>query len=139
MRKSDSHLMVATKIMIIEDDQDILMLYKDYLKRKGHNIIVSSTTADEALRDYQLYKPDLVIMDYRLPGQKNGLQAANDIISQYSTAKILIITASEGVGEEIVQMNLSQHKQFTVLIKPIRLSHLDRIISKILNDQQARV
>lgn len=131
--------MAATKIMIIEDDQDILMLYKDYLKRKGHNITVSSTAADEALRDYQLYKPDLVIMDYRLPGQKNGLQAASDIISQYSTAKILIITAFEGVREEIVRMNLSRYEEITVLIKPIRLSHLDRIISKFLDDEQVRV
>jgi len=139
MRKPDNQVVVATKIMIIEDDQDILMLYKDHLKRKGHNITVSSTTADEALSDYQHYKPDLVIMDYRLPGQKNGLQAANDIISQYSIAKILIITAFEGVREEIVQMNLSRHKQITVLIKPIRSSHLDRIISKFLNDQQAQV
>jgi DNA-binding NtrC family response regulator len=138
MRKPDSQVVVTTNIMIIEDDQDILMLYKDYLRRKGHNITVSSTTADEALRDYQQYKPDLVIMDYRLPGQKNGLQAASDIISQYSTAKILIITAFERVREEMVQMNLSRYKQVTVLIKPIRLSHLDRIISKFLEDGQVR-
>jgi DNA-binding response OmpR family regulator len=135
----DSQAVVATKIMVIEDDQDILMLYKDYLKKKGHSIIVSSTTADEALRDYQQYKPDLVIMDFKLPGQKNGLQAANDIISQYSTAKILIITAFEGVREEITQMNLSRHKQIIVLVKPIRLSHLDRVISKLLNDWQVRI
>jgi DNA-binding NtrC family response regulator len=130
----DSQAVIARKIMVIEDDQDILMLYKDYLKRKGHSITVSSTTADEALRDYQQYKPDLVIMDYKLPGQKNGLQSANDIISRYSTAKILIITAFEVVREEIAQMKLSRHKQIIVLVKPIRLSHLDRIISKFLND-----
>jgi DNA-binding response OmpR family regulator len=125
--------------MVIEDDQDILILYKDYLKKKGHSIIVSSTTADDALCDYQQYEPDLVIMDFKLPGQKNGLQAANEIISQYSTAKILIITAFEGVREEITQMNLSRHKQIIVLVKPIRLSHLDRIISKLLNDWQVRI
>jgi DNA-binding NtrC family response regulator len=73
-------------------------------------------------------------MDYKLPGQKNGLQSANDIISRYSTAKILIITAFEVVREEIAQMKLSRHKQIIVLVKPIRLSHLDRIISKFLND-----
>ena len=36
----------TTKIMIIEDDEDILLLYKDYLKKKGHIITVSSTTAN---------------------------------------------------------------------------------------------
>ena len=59
------------KVMIVEDEQDILLLYKDYLKSKGHFVIVSSTTADEVLADYEKYAPDIVIIDYKLPGKKN--------------------------------------------------------------------
>jgi DNA-binding response OmpR family regulator len=58
------------KVMIVEDEQDILLLYKDYLKSKGHFVIVSSTTADEVLVDYEKYAPDIVIIDYKLPGKK---------------------------------------------------------------------
>jgi DNA-binding response OmpR family regulator len=117
--------------MILEDEEDILLLYKDYLKKKGHNITVSSTTANEALTDYESYKPDLVIIDYKLPGHKNGLHAANEIISKHSTAKILILTAFEHVKEEMVQMNFFQGKEIPLLIKPIRLSDLAEIISKL--------
>jgi DNA-binding NtrC family response regulator len=123
------------KVMIIEDDEDILLLYKDYLKKKGHTIIVSSTTADEALRDYDNYKPDLVIVDFKLRGQKNGLEAASEIVAKHSRAKILIITAFDHVREEMDKTCLSR-KDVTLLIKPIKLSHLGEIVSRLSDDQQ---
>ena len=125
----------TTKVMIIEDDEDILLLYKDYLKKKGHTIAVSSTTANEAVRDYDNYKPDLVIADFKLPGQKNGLQAASEILSKHSGAKILIITAFEHVREEMVETGIPT-KNVIILIKPVRLSRLGRIISGLSNDKQ---
>ena len=123
------------RVMIIEDDEDILLLYKDYLKKKGHTIIVSSTTADEALRDYDDYKPDLVIVDFKLRGQKNGLQTASEILAKHSRAKILIITAFDHVREEMDETGLSR-KDVTVLIKPIKLSHLGEIVLRLSDDQQ---
>ncbi|MDQ3972074.1 MAG: response regulator [Thermoproteota archaeon] len=125
----------TTKIMIIEDDEDILLLYKDYLKKKGHIITVSSTTANEAVRDYDSYKPDLVIADFKLPGRKNGLQAASEILSKHSRAKILIITAFEHVREEMVKKGFPR-KNVIILIKPVRLSRLGQIISRLSNDKQ---
>jgi DNA-binding response OmpR family regulator len=125
----------TTKIMIIEDDEDILLLYKDYLRKKGHTITVSSTTANEAVRDYDNYKPDLVIADFKLPGRKNGLQAASEILSKHSRAKILIITAFERVKEEMVEKGFPR-ENVIILIKPVRLSRLGRIISGLSNDKQ---
>ena len=60
-------------IMIIEDEQDILLVYKDYLGRKGYRIEASAPTANEVLRDYELYQHDLVIIDYRLHGSMYGI------------------------------------------------------------------
>lgn len=114
----------TVRVMIIEDDEDILLLYKDYLKKKGHTIIVSSTTADEALRDYDDYKPDLVIVDFKLRGQKNGLQAASEIVAAF-----------DHVREEMDETGLSR-KDVTVLIKPIKLSHVGEIVSRLSDDQQ---
>ena len=38
------------KVMIIEDEIDILLLYKDYLNSKGFSVQATSTTANEALK-----------------------------------------------------------------------------------------
>ena len=58
--------------MILEDDQDILHLHKDFLSTKGLSVIVTSTTANEAMEDYEKYRPDFVIIDYTLLEKKMG-------------------------------------------------------------------
>ena len=51
-------------IMIIEDEQDILLLYKDYLLSRGHKVLATSTTANEIMSDYDRIRPDIAIIDY---------------------------------------------------------------------------
>ena len=119
------------KVMIVEDENDILVLYKDYLKTKGHSIIASSTTADDALMDFEKYRPDLVIIDYKLPGLKNGLQAARDIFAKFHSAKILIITAYENIKEQLNNDEFFRNKKVGIIIKPIRLARLADMILDI--------
>jgi DNA-binding NarL/FixJ family response regulator len=119
------------KVMIVEDEHDILVLYKDYLKTKGHSIIASSTTADDALMDFEKYKPDLVIIDYKLPGLKNGLQAAREIFAKFPSARILIITAYENIKEQLNNDEFFRNKKVGIIIKPIRLARLADMILDI--------
>lgn len=118
-------------IMIIEDEEDILLVYKDYLERKGYRIEVSAPTANEVLRDYELYMPDLVIVDYRLRGSLNGLEAAENILRKYDTAKILLITAHENVRKEIQENKFFTDKNVFFLAKPVQLAYLARFIASL--------
>lgn len=116
-------------IMIVEDEEDILLVYKDFLVKRGYTIEVSAPTANEILRDYDVYKPDLVLLDYRLPGAMNGLQAAESIIKRDPSAKILIVTAYENVKKELAENSFFDDKRIHAVIKPVQLSHLARIIA----------
>jgi len=120
-------------IMIIEDEQDILLLYKDYLLSRGHNVVATSTTANEILSDYDRIKPDVAIIDYKLPNDKNGLDAALQILNKYPSAAILIVTAYETVTKEITKMPFLDNKRVEVLIKPLRLAQLENSIMTIAN------
>lgn len=120
-------------IMIIEDEQDILLLYKDYLLSRGHNVVATSTTANEILSDYDRIKPDVAIIDYKLPNDKNGLDAALQILNKYPSAAILIVTAYETVTKEITKMPLLDNKRVEVLIKPLRLAQLENSLIDIAN------
>ena len=60
------------KVMILEDDQDIFHLHKDFLSTKGLSVIVTPTTANEAMDDYEKYRPDFVTIHYNLPGKEMG-------------------------------------------------------------------
>lgn len=120
-------------IMIIEDEQDILLLYKDYLMSRGHNVVATSTTANEIMSDYDRIRPDVAIIDYKLPADKNGIDAAIQIIEKYPSAAILIVTAYETVTKEIAKISLFKNKRVEVLIKPLRLAHLESSIANIVN------
>ncbi|HKU49042.1 MAG TPA: response regulator [Nitrososphaera sp.] len=116
-------------IMIIEDEDDILQVYKDFLERKGYAVEVSAPTANEAVKDYETYKPDLIMIDYRLPGAMNGLQAAERILRVDPFARILMVTASENIGRELASNAFLSDKMISVVRKPVRLANLAKTIS----------
>lgn len=120
-------------IMIIEDEQDILLLYKDYLMSKGHKVLATSTTANEIMSDYDRIKPDVAIIDYKLPTEKNGIDAATQILDKYPSAAIMIVTAYDTVKKEVANNSFFDNKRVGILIKPIRLSQLENSIINIAN------
>lgn len=120
-------------IMIIEDEQDILLLYKDYLISKGHKVLATSTTANEIMSDYDRIKPDVAIIDYKLPTEKNGIDAATQILEKYPSAAIMIVTAYDTVKKEVANNSFFDNKRIGILIKPIRLSQLENSIINIAN------
>ena len=120
-------------ILIIEDEQDILLLYKDYLSSKGHKIVATSTTANEIISEYDRILPDVAIIDYKLPNNTNGIDAAIQILDKYPSSSILIVTAYETVRKDIAKSPLFDNKRVEVLIKPLRLAQLENSIINIVN------
>jgi DNA-binding response OmpR family regulator len=120
------------KIMIIEDELDILLLYKDYLNNKGFSVLATSTTANEALKDYENFYPNLIILDYNLPGKTNGLEASRQILKKYPTVPIIIVTAFDTVKTELSQDQFFTDKNIILLLKPIKLNILESNVRKLL-------
>ena len=50
-------------IMILDDEEDILTLYSDYLSRKGHRIIRTYINSETILDDIDVERPDAYIID----------------------------------------------------------------------------
>ena len=121
------------KVMIIEDEIDILLLYKDYLNNKGFSVQATSTTANEALNDYENFFPNMIILDYNLPGKLSGLEAARQILKKYPSAPIIIVTAYETVRNELSNDDFFTNKNIILLLKPIKLQVLEYTIKTLLN------
>lgn len=120
------------KVMIIEDEIDILLLYKDYLNNKGFSVQATSTTANEALKDYETFFPHMLILDYNLPGKLSGLEAAKQILKKYPNAPIIIVTAYESVRSELSNDEFFADKSIILLLKPIKLQVLEYTIKSLL-------
>ena len=130
--RDDTKRIDKKKVMIIEDEIDILLLYKDYLNNKGFSVQATSTTANEALKDYENFYPNMIILDYNLPGKLSGLEAAKQILSRYPSVPIIIVTAYETVKTEMANDRFFADKKVVLLLKPIKLHILEYTIKTLL-------
>ena len=121
------------KIMIIEDEEDILILYNDYLSSKGHQVINRYLNADSIMSDIEKDTPDIYLIDYRLLGNKNGIDAAIEILNKFPSSPIVFITAFELLDREISKHPIFYDKNIDVLLKPVKLNEIENSILNLLN------
>jgi DNA-binding response OmpR family regulator len=121
------------KVMIVEDEEDLLHLYKEFLINKGYIVLVTNTTATHIIDDYVEFKPDIIIVDYRLPDEKNGIDAAKEILLSYPSVPILLTTAFDSIKNTFNNEEVFKDKKITLVIKPVKLIILDKLIKQLID------
>jgi CheY-like chemotaxis protein len=103
-------------ILIIEDNLLNLELATDLLEASGF-VVHSAQTAEEGLRVARELLPDLVLMDFSLPGM-DGLSAARNLKADPATRHLAVVglTANAMKGDEEAALNAGCDGY---LIKPI--------------------
>ena len=119
--------------MILDDEEDILNLYSDYLTSMGHRVIRTYVNADTILEDINIEPPDVYIIDYRLLGNMNGIEVAIEILSKFPSTCIIFITAFELVKKEISKRDIFKDKNMDVLIKPVKLNAIQNTIINLIS------
>jgi DNA-binding NtrC family response regulator len=79
------------KILIIEDDDNQRLLYREELEELGYRVI-EAANAEEGLRLVEEEKPDLVILDIWMPDM-NGLETLTRIYDMNPNLPVIINTA----------------------------------------------
>jgi len=123
-------------VLIIEDEQDLLTLFRDYLSAQGHEVVSCYLNANNILRDFEKNKPDICLIDYALPGDKNGIDAAIEIVSKYPSMPILFITGHESKREDLLKHPMLQDKNVEILVKPVKLLQLEFAVLDIVNKKR---
>ena len=123
-------------IMILDDEEDILKLYNDYLSSKGHRILRTYVKADNILEDIDIECPDVYIIDYRLPGNMNGIEVAIEILKKFPSACIMFITAFELLEQEISKHDIFYDKNIDVLVKPVKLVQIQNSLINLLSKKE---
>ncbi|HJR83808.1 MAG TPA: response regulator [Nitrososphaeraceae archaeon] len=119
------------KISVIDDEPDILTLYKDFLIGKGHEVF-SYLNADNILKEFRKSLPDIALMDYKMVGHKSGIDAAIEILTDFPLFPILFISAYGQLHEDILNYPIFKHKTISILIKPVFLQDLENSILSLV-------
>ena len=90
-----------TKILLIEDNKQLVKLYKGKLEDEGYEVYVA-TTGDGGLNLVRKEKPNLIILDIMLPGGKNGFDVLERLKADNELKKIPIFVLTNIESEEKV-------------------------------------
>jgi len=83
--------MVTTRVVIAEDEAIIRLDLAETLQEEGYEVVAETGRGDEAVRLVREHKPDIAILDIKMPGL-DGLSAAREIAGE-RLAAVLILTA----------------------------------------------
>jgi len=101
-------------ILIVEDDQRLAELTRDYLLSNGLNVAIEMDGAQAAARILQ-EQPDLVVLDLMLPGE-DGLSICRKVRGQYE-GPILMLTARTDDMDQVLGLEMGADDY---VCKPVR-------------------
>jgi len=117
---------VGTKIILVDDEPEILTLVRDYLSREGFTVL-TAVNGSEGLELIEREKPDLVLLDWMLPGM-SGLEMCKHL-RETSTVPIIMLTAK---SEEIDRVLGLEFGADDYIVKPFSLREMAARIKTVL-------
>ena len=125
--------MPAKRILIVEDNALNLELATEVLGAHGF-IVLQARTAEEGLRLARSDRPDLILLDVRLPGM-DGLRAVRSLKQDVRTSAIptVAMTAQAMTGDE-AEARLAGFDAYVT--KPIDTRTLPRLVTRLLGTRQ---
>jgi two-component system, response regulator PdtaR len=118
---------MAPTILIVEDERMIAEYFKVIVEHLGYPVCGIAGTADEAVRLAREKDPDIVFMDVRLEGKKDGVDAAKEICA-HKSVPMVFITASR---EPATVNRINTDHPAAILIKPVLQDHLREVLTRL--------
>ena len=122
---------MAVRILVVEDESIIQLDIQHQLQRLGHSVVGCAASGEEAVVQAAELKPDLVLMDVRLAGPMDGIEAATQIRAAREVP-ILFLTAHHAALGQQQQAALHPHVK-----KPFRSVELEAAIDQLLTNLDA--
>ncbi len=114
----------SLRILLVEDEVVLAMLMKEQLKSIGYTVAQSVPTGEKAIIAAKENPPDLILMDIRLAGDIDGIDAAIAIKSE-SDIPVIFIT---GFDDKSIRERAEKTNPLAFLIKPAKMTELKETI-----------
>ncbi len=118
-------------VLLVEDEALVALDIRRTLQRFGYTVCATAATADEAVRIAAAMRPDVVLMDIRLQGQRDGISAAAEIRRRFGLP-IVYITA---YADSQTRARAAATGPSGFVAKPFSAEILKRAVDRALADR----
>jgi len=124
------------KILIVEDEEDILQLVRLYLEKEGYRTCLART-GPEGLKQARSEHPDLIILDLMLP-EMDGLEICKRVRADPKTAMtpIIMLTAKAEETDTVIGLELGADDYVTKPFSPKALAARTKAVFRRLERAQ---
>ncbi len=129
IEKKSKKAVISARILIVEDENIIAMDIQYTLRKMGHDVFAIVSSGEESIKIASISMPDIVLMDIKLKGKMNGIQAAKKIYRQF---RIPVIYFS-AYGDELEFVQSGRFEPFEFIRKPFIEGELEDKISGVLH------
>lgn len=106
---------LATKVLIVEDDERLATLTQDYLRKNGLDVAIE-TDGNRAIRRIISEQPDIVVLDVMLPGS-DGLTVCREVRQHYHNP-ILMLTARTDDMDQVLGLEMGADDYVAKPVQP---------------------
>lgn len=105
--------MIHKKILVVDDEENILELVKDILKAENYAVLTAHTS-DEAFEKIRISKPDFIILDLRFP-TIGGIETCRILKNDKSTCQIpiLMLTVQSTETDKVIGLEVGADDYLT--------------------------
>jgi PAS domain S-box-containing protein len=121
-----------SQILIVEDEIITALELGSRLERLGYGVCATATSAEEAIDQLASSQPDLVLMDIRLKGDMDGIQAAESIRAHYGTPVVYLTAYADAETLERAKAT----EPYGYLLKPFEEREIHTTIEMALYKYQ---
>lgn len=122
--------MSAQKILVVDDERHIRMLYKEELEEEGYEVATSD--GEEDINEViAREKPKVVVLDIKLGSNKSGLDLLQQIRDKDKTLPVILSTAYDSFQHDLKSIAADYY-----VVKSVDLSELKSKVALAMRQQQ---
>lgn len=121
---------MGVKVMVVDDTDHVRAMLVDMLELDGFEVVAEAASGSEAIDAAGDTQPDVIVMDYKMPGM-DGLTAARQIRSDRPHQPIILYTA---YPDAELEKEAKQAGIAVTLGKVEGLNQLERHINELVQD-----
>ncbi|MEJ2207696.1 MAG: response regulator, partial [Anaerolineae bacterium] len=127
-RATEGEQVGSTQILIVEDEMIVAHNLKSRLEGLGYQVLPIARSGEEAVQRSLEARPDLVLMDIRVGGEIDGIEAAGQIRAHHSVPVIYLT----GYADEATLARAKVTEPFGYVLKPFEMQELRSTIEMAL-------